>query len=305
MEHVQRSLPTEVVRVFGPDGPQSTAEAARALAAAGVPVFPCIVGGKRPLTAHGFLDATTDLERLASWWRATPRANIGMPTGATSGLDVVDVDVRGSETGFPAIQAARRAGLVDGFAWMVRTPSGGLHAYYPHLAGTEQRSWSSPTAHVDFRGDGGYVVVPPSVVRRDGGTVAYALSAVAQDRPRPLDADALHTFVDPGYGAVRGAPAVDIPDPQRHTDPTAIANWLRTVPEGGRNYALFWAARQMRDAQFDHASTLGALGPAAQAAGLAPSEIAATVRSTFRRPRAPSTRSGPTRRTDPPQAVTP
>ncbi|MBD4580751.1 DNA primase, partial [Xanthomonas citri pv. citri] len=41
-------------------GPWPASAAARELAAAGVPVFPCVPGGKRPLTEHGFHDATTD-----------------------------------------------------------------------------------------------------------------------------------------------------------------------------------------------------------------------------------------------------
>ncbi|MFZ2480171.1 MAG: bifunctional DNA primase/polymerase, partial [Propioniciclava sp.] len=42
--------------------------AARSLAAAGVPVFPCVVEGKRPLTRRGFLDASSDPEQVAAWW---------------------------------------------------------------------------------------------------------------------------------------------------------------------------------------------------------------------------------------------
>ena len=67
--------------------------AARSLAAAGVPVFPCVVEGKRPLTRRGFLDASTAPEQVAAWWSRTPNANIGLPTGAASGVVVVDVDV--------------------------------------------------------------------------------------------------------------------------------------------------------------------------------------------------------------------
>ena len=82
------------------------AVAARSLAAAGVPVFPCLVEGKRPLTRRGFLDASSDPEQVAAWWSRTPNANIGIPTGAASGVVVVDVDVHGPRDGRVAYQRA-------------------------------------------------------------------------------------------------------------------------------------------------------------------------------------------------------
>src|SRR5690625_7186878 len=67
------------------------ADAARAFAAAGVPVFPCAPGGKRPLIrdGQGFRDATTDLTQIDAWWSRAPAANIGIPTGAAYGVVVV------------------------------------------------------------------------------------------------------------------------------------------------------------------------------------------------------------------------
>lgn len=41
--------------------------AAGVLAASGLPVFPCVPGGKRPLTSHGFHEASTDLSQVAAW----------------------------------------------------------------------------------------------------------------------------------------------------------------------------------------------------------------------------------------------
>ena len=58
----------------------------------GVPVFPCEAGGKRPLTAGGFLEATTDEALIRGWWGRWPNANVAIPTGVRSGLLVLDVD---------------------------------------------------------------------------------------------------------------------------------------------------------------------------------------------------------------------
>src|SRR5690348_15513877 len=72
------------------------------LAKRGIPVFPCAPSEKQPLTPHGFHDASTDAEVVAAWWRRWPEANIGIPTGAASGVDVVDVDVHARGDGFAA-----------------------------------------------------------------------------------------------------------------------------------------------------------------------------------------------------------
>lgn len=61
---------------------------ALAYAANGIPVFPCVPGGKVPLTRNGFHDASTDAFVVAAWWSTTPQANIATPTGAP-GIDVL------------------------------------------------------------------------------------------------------------------------------------------------------------------------------------------------------------------------
>ena len=64
-------------------------------------------------------------------------------------------------TGFAAFNRLRREGLLDGTSAYIRTPSGGLHAYF---AGSEQGNGRLPSHHLDFRSKGGYVVAPPSAV---------------------------------------------------------------------------------------------------------------------------------------------
>ena len=64
--------------------------------------------------------------------------------GGGVGVDVVDIDVHAGGNGFAAFERARSAGLADGWAWLVRTPSGGVHAYYLRRPVDEQRSWQVP-----------------------------------------------------------------------------------------------------------------------------------------------------------------
>ena len=92
---------------------------------------------------------------------ATPHWNLAIATGAP-GPDVLDVDDHGpAGNGYAAFATLSRAGLLDGAAAYVRTPSGGLHAYF---TGSAQRNGHLPAHHLDFRSRGGYVLAPPSLV---------------------------------------------------------------------------------------------------------------------------------------------
>jgi len=253
------------------------AAAARSLAAAGVPVFPCEPDGKRPLTRRGFLDATSDLAQIAAWWSRTPEANIGLPTGAMSGVVVVDVDVHGPVDGRAAWRRASEAGLVGEAGLLVRTPTGGAHAYFPATVGTEQRSWQAAGAGVDFRGDGGYIIAPPSRRTIDGTVRRYEIADLAAHSVGPVDAARLRDFLDPRPAAParsEGAPAT--------VDVERIASWVAGRGEGERNRCLFWAACRLAENGAPPADALDALGPAAARAGLSESEIATTVRSAYR-----------------------
>ena len=111
---------------------------ARELARHNVPVFPCAPGGKRPIPEHGFHEATTEAGHVESWWRQRPAANLAIPTGAASGVVVVDVDVHKVD-GYEAFGRAARSGLLSEPLAVVTTPTGGRHLYFPADAELEQR----------------------------------------------------------------------------------------------------------------------------------------------------------------------
>lgn len=140
--------------------PPRLLDAALAYAAWGWPVFPLHPASKVPLTRHGFHDATIDPARIHGWWRATPSANIGLPTGTL--FDVIDIDFRvpGTWARWLALQDAPSLPPVHG---MVSTASSGLHLYV-HTEGAGNTANVAPG--IDYRGHGGYVVAPPS--RLDG-----------------------------------------------------------------------------------------------------------------------------------------
>lgn len=258
----------------------SPSVAARRYAEAGVPVFPCVAGGKRPLTKRGFHEASTDPRQITRWWVRWPRANIGVPTGHASGLEVVDVDVHGAIRGFAAFELSRREGLTDRWAAFVRTPSGGVHAYYPADPERAQPSWQAVRVGIDFRGAGGYVVAPPSIIPTDAGPCAYALIGSGRGDAVPVDARALRQFLDP-----RPVRPLTVAAPVGRVDGIdveRIARWVEMRGEGERNRGLFWASCRLIEAGIPPDRVRAALGPSAERAGLPAPEIETTIRSAHR-----------------------
>jgi len=248
-------------------GGGGTLRAALAYARMGWPVFPCRPGEKVPATGRGFLDATTDRERIASWWTAAPERNVAVATGAP-GPDVLDVDIRPDGSGFAAFNRLQREGMIGHPRVIIRTPGGGMHAYYP---GTTQRSGHLATCHIDFRGHGGYILAPPSVV--NGRPYVVISRQPSQDT---FDWDKARQLLDP-----HATPPVRSHRAGRVGDPRQLAAWVAAQPVGNRNAGLFWAAS--RAIESGHADALDGLARAAQAAGLTPAEASRTIRSAQRR----------------------
>jgi hypothetical protein len=213
--------------------PQQTA---LAYAATGWPVFPCRPGSKEPTTRNGFHDATTDPAQIREWWRRDSDRNVAIATGAP-GPDVVDVDVREDGSGFAALNQVKRAGLIEGYHAIVRTPSTGMHLYF---GGTGQRSGSIRGRHLDFRSQGGYVVAPPSqagggryvVVRHEpptGATVSWdAVRGLLEPQPQRE-----HTASGRAPGRDIGTTSLD-----------RLVEWTAARQAGDRNFPLFYAAKQ-------------------------------------------------------------
>lgn len=159
-------------------GPQSSMavtplhKTALRYAEANIPVFPCIVGGKKPAVSGGFHAATTDLNQINAWWNEADY-NVGCEPGR-AGWCVVDLDTK---SGGPDTWRALDGDKPRTFA--VATPGGGRHLDYKgNLPGSAGKLGPG----IDTRGEGSYVLVPPSVV--DG-----RLYIVADDvEPAPLPA---------------------------------------------------------------------------------------------------------------------
>ena len=132
-------------------------KAARVLAQRGLAVFPCAPRGKVPAVAHGVLEATTDPAVIDEWWRLLPDANIGIATGKISGCFVVDIDADLGEQALRALETAHCA-----LPPTVEVITGkGRHCYFRYTRPVGCGVRRLPD--VDLRGDGGYVIAPPSI----------------------------------------------------------------------------------------------------------------------------------------------
>jgi hypothetical protein len=122
----------------------------------------CASPAKHPRTKHGLKDATTDEAPIRRWWTLWRDANLGVCTGAASGLVVVDVDAaHGGEDSLADLE--RRYGALPKTV-MARTGGGGRHLLFAHPGvPIRNKVQVAGLPGLDVRGDGGYIVAPPSV----------------------------------------------------------------------------------------------------------------------------------------------
>jgi Bifunctional DNA primase/polymerase, N-terminal len=147
-------------------------DAALAYARRGIPIFPCDPRDKTPLCRRGFHAANTNEVWIRLWWRQVPNAMIGAACGSPSGLWVLDVDVdpeRGIDGGVALNELVTHHGPLP-VTLTSLTPRGGVQHFFKWNGAHIRNSSGKIGAGIDVRGNGGYVVLPPSM-RCDG--VAY------------------------------------------------------------------------------------------------------------------------------------
>jgi len=141
-----------------------------------IPVKP----DKKPFVKwEGFQKRRTTPEQIGQWWKSWPNAMIGVVTGPISGIVVIDVD--DPDKGMERLAEYLTTGQVP----TVQTPGGGYHFYFKAPEKCLSNSAGTPPG-VDFRGVGGYIVMPPS---KNGDGKGYAwLKGLSLDdiEPPPL-----------------------------------------------------------------------------------------------------------------------
>jgi hypothetical protein len=197
--------------------------AALEAAGRGWSVIPVRAHDKRPLLAwQGFQKTRADAAQVREWYREWPQANLGIVTGAVSGLVVLDVDPKHQGDASLA-ELERRHGSLPRTVEAV-SGGGGRHLYFAHPGGhVPNRAGFAPG--VDVRGDGGMIVAPPSV-HPSGARYAWKAGhapgeCVLAPLPGWLLDELTASGVHPGH---------------------ALAYWRRLVvegvPEGERNSTL-------------------------------------------------------------------
>ncbi|MGO9874800.1 MAG: bifunctional DNA primase/polymerase [Acidimicrobiia bacterium] len=257
----------------------------------------CSSPGKHPRTARGLHAASTNRGQIMAWWRRWPSANVAVRTGTESGLVVIDIDP-------PHGGATMRARVGDYGPLprgpVVRTGSGGWHLLFAHPGEPVQNSTGTRLGPgVDVRGDGGYVIAPPSV-HANGST--YRWEVVPDDLPR-LPGWMLDLLRTP-----QRSRSSDVHDPVRIDAATSAwarvaldreADRVRSAPNGSRNSTLNRAAFSLGQivgsGVLDASTVERVLAESATASGLGTREAFLTIRSGVRagldNPRGPRTRS--------------
>ncbi|MBR5606455.1 MAG: bifunctional DNA primase/polymerase, partial [Verrucomicrobia bacterium] len=133
-------------------------------------VFPVSNKTKKPLTPHGCKDAKKTPGPIKAWWKKWPDANIGVATGSLSNLVVIDLDID-EDKGLDGVHEMtiweNDNGDLPETARAI-TGRGGSHIYF-HYEGSDLKNRTGISDGVDVRGEGGYVIAPPSI--HPNGTV--------------------------------------------------------------------------------------------------------------------------------------
>lgn len=139
----------------------------------GWPVFPCKPRGKTPLTSNGFHAATCDEEQIRAWWAQWPNANVAIATGHYSGLYVLDIDAGKGGSDTLEDKEHQFGKLPDTVTSL--TGGGGFHYLFNWLPGLKNSN-NYLGKGLDTRGDGGYIIAPPSV-HESGRTYEWEASS--------------------------------------------------------------------------------------------------------------------------------
>ena len=243
----------------------------------GKPVFPCNLE-KQPIIKNGFKAASIESDQVQAWWKDNPTASIGMATGKQSNLWVLDIDMPDGPKNLDDLE--KEHGKLP--TTLTQETGGGGYQFFFEWPGngTEIRNSAGKIdKDIDVRGNGGYVILPPS--------------------PHPSGNQ---------YKWLSAAPPVPAPtwlinlvkkEPQKKSYPVsgqnnaygqkALANEivaLSCAGDGGRNDQLNRSAYSLGQliagGQLDISSVENSLRGAASGLGLKASEIEKTIASGIR-----------------------
>jgi len=219
-------------------------ETAQRYLARGWSVLPLVARDKRPLVVWEPLQSSRpSAEQVSNWFSRWPDANIGIVTGEISNLIVLDIDPKhGGDISLDHFE--RRFGRLPATI-EAATGGGGRHFYFAHPGGFI-RNRIGLAQGIDVRGDGGYIVAPPSI-HPSGRPYAWATGHSPEDialavLPRWIlvfgGARARRTVLDWRRLAHDG-----VPEGQRNSSIASLAGhllWHQIDPEVVLELLLAW-----------------------------------------------------------------
>jgi bifunctional DNA primase/polymerase-like protein len=195
------------------------------LAQRAVPVFPC-KPDKRPYTASGFKDASTDADVIKQWWQQWPDALIGVPAGEK--FVVIDCDLQHPEAhGWYFDHAVRLITRKHS------TKSGGRHLLFK----PDDRVGCSAGKihpHIDTRGKGGYIIWWPAegLEVLHGNVLAKVPDHIIEALKKPPEPE----FVRRPVTAKAASRKLE-----------GIIGAIATAPPGQRNALLHWGTCRLSE----------------------------------------------------------
>ncbi len=183
-----------------------------------------------PLVPHGLKDATSDPAKVQSWWERFPLANLALRTGARpegGGFFVIDVDPRSGGEATLSDLETKHGPLPQTVE--VLTGGGGRHVFFALQPGLKVPTRTGVAPGIDVRGEGGYVIAPPSL-HASGRRYEWAPGR------------------EPGEVEIAQAPrwVLDLVGKRGSTASAPPPNVEVVIPEGQRNATLASLAGTMR-----------------------------------------------------------
>lgn len=182
----------------------------------------CDRQAKHPRTQNGLTDASIEEWQIRGWWESWPDANIGIATGSRSGFVVLDVDsYKGGE------DSLGRLGQLPHTVESL-TGGGGRHILFTHPGTVVGNSANKIGAGLDVRGDGGYIVAPPSL-HKSGKRYEWESSSDPSETPLAPFPDAILAAIATSSVALAdsGDDSIPIPQGQRNQTLASIAGSMR------------------------------------------------------------------------------
>lgn len=214
----------------------SLVDRALAYASNAVPIFALSEKSKFPRShSHGHKDATCDRETILKWWGKSPNSNIGHPTGRFTRFESEEI----IDTGRFVIESdPRNGGSFEKFeaqfgklpdTYTNQSPGTGFHKYFKRPYDLDYvKTQTNLFPGIDVKGDGGYVLLPPSVIYKNGKLVGEykVVNDIAIADPPAW----LVLLLQKDYGKGKGSKKRVILKPDEF------------IEEGGRNAAVFGEA---------------------------------------------------------------